>query len=124
MRTHLIYFHATKIYRLYHAYLRNRSDFKYKAYRYKLKYILNASKKLYYSKYFSDNLNNRKNKSKKLKKSFPSNIVINNKSVTDTRTIADKFNEYFAKLGYDLARCITHVNKSYKGFLQEPLSNS
>ena len=35
--------------RLYHAYLRNRSDFqhsKYKAYKNKLKHILNASKKL------------------------------------------------------------------------------
>ena len=123
--------------RLYHAYLRNRSsDFqhsKYKAYRNKLKHILSASKKLYYSKFFSDNVKNMKNTWKGIKqlintktknKSFPSKIVLNNKSITDTSAIADTFNEYFANIGSDLAKSIPHATKSYKYFLQEPLSNS
>ena len=57
-------------------------------------------------------------------KSFPSKIVLNNKSITDTSAIADTFNEYFANIGSDLAKSIPHATKSYKYFLQEPLSNS
>ena len=47
----------------------------------------------------------------------PQNIVINNKTITDPKTIAEAFNEYFASVGSKLAQTIPHVNKSYVAYL-------
>ena len=50
----------------------------------------------------------------------PQNIVINNKTITDLKTIAEAFNEYFASVGSKLAQTIPHVNKSYTAYLNTP----
>ena len=118
--------------KMFHAYLKNRNQFHYsqfKMYRNKLKHLIAISKKQYFFKYFSDNLNNVKitwkgikqlilTKSKKTQ--WPNNIVINNKSITDSKEIANIFNEYFASIGPELAHSIPHVNKSYTEYLTRP----
>ena len=57
---------------------------------------------------------------KSKKTQWPNNIVINNKSITDSKEIADIFNEYFASIGPELAHSIPHVNKSYTEYLTRP----
>ena len=54
----------------------------------------------------------------------PQNIVINNKTITDPKTIAEAFNEYFASVGSKLAQTIPHVNKSYIAYLTRPQCTS
>ena len=61
---------------------------------------------------------------KSKKTQCPNNIVINNKSITDSKEIADIFNEYFASIGPELAHSIPHVNKSYTEYLTRPQCNS
>ena len=57
---------------------------------------------------------------KSKKTQCPNNIVINNKSITDSKEIADVFNEYFVSIGPELAHSIPHVNKSYTEYLTRP----
>ena len=100
------------------------SHHKYKIYRNKLTGLLRLSKKLYYRNYFLANQSNIKNVWKgirqlvtlKPKESFkPSRIVIDNQEITDTKTIANEFNNYFATIGSRLAAqiliCGTRTHK-------------
>ena len=60
------------------------------------------------------------NSIKSRKTQCPNNIVVNNRNITDSREIADVFNEYFASIGPKLAQSISRVNKSYTEYLTYP----
>jgi hypothetical protein len=102
-------------------------------YRNKLNHLLKISKKKYYNSYFLQNANNTKriwNGIKEIvhfKNKISHNITQiskNNAEVTDSRQIADLFNNYFATIGNDLAGQIPGVNKSPMSYLHCPSSNS
>ena len=54
---------------------------------------------------------------KSRKTQCPNNIVINNRNITDSREIANVFNEYFASIGPKVAQSIPRVDKSYIVYL-------
>lgn len=81
----------------------------------KLKHALNVNKKLYYKQYFTSNINNMKN----TRQSFPSKIDSNDKTLTNTSSIANALNSYFASTGTKLASTFPTVSKSFQEFLGE-----
>ena len=96
--------------------------------------LLRLSKKLYYRNYFLANQSNVKNVWKgirqlvtlKPKESFkPSRIVIDNQEITDPKTIANEFNNYFATIGSRLAAQIPICgSRTHKFYLDTPSSSS
>ena len=114
---------------LFKIYLKHKCEYnhgKYKIYRNKLKHLIIVSKKLYFNDYFTTNLNNIKETWKGIKqlvtikptKSFgPSKIKGNNTLLTDPKTIANAFNNYFSTVGPNLAANIPTVNTSFHNFL-------
>ena len=86
--------------KLFHAYFKTKNHShhsQFKMYRNKLKHLIAKSKKQYFCKYFSDNLNNMKNTLKGIKQliltkskrtQFPNNVVINDRSITDSKEIS------------------------------------
>ncbi len=108
--------------KLYKSYLRNRNEYfhlKYKLYRNKLKHLLHISKKSYYNNYFHINNGNMKNIWKGIKElvtlkqssvTSPSTIEVDNTKITNSKQIANAFNEYFSTVGSDIANTIPTVN--------------
>ena len=121
---------------LYKKFLKSKSSYyhcKFKMYRNKLNHLLKISKKKYYNSYFLQNANNTKriwNGIKEIvhfKNKISHNITKiskNNAEATDSRQIADMFNNYFATIGNDLASQIPGVNKSPMSYLHCPSSKS
>ena len=73
--------------------------------------LLKRSKRLYFTTFFNDNLNNLKNTWKGIKNlislktvsnSSPSSIYYNNKTVTSPFEIASAFNYYFSNIALDI----------------------
>ena len=114
---------------LFKIYLKNKCEYnhcKYKIYRNKLKHLIIVSKKLYFNDYFTKNLNNVKETWKGIKQlvtikatklSGPSKIKVNNTVLTDSKSIANAFNNYFSTIGPSLAANIPYVNMSFYNFL-------
>ena len=97
---------------IFNKYMRTKHNYyysKFKMYRNKLNHLIKSSKKLYYNKYFADNQNNIKNIWKGIKQiiylkprninHLPMKIIKNNKTITDSKSIAKLFNEYFTNIG-------------------------
>ena len=96
---------------LYRQFIRTKSTtshHKYKIYRNKLTGLLRLSKKLHYRNYFLVNQRNVKNLWKGIRqlvtlkpKEFfkPNRVVKDNQEITDTKAMANEFNNYFATIG-------------------------
>ena len=88
---------------------------RYIAYRNLYNILIRKSKKLYWSKKFTDaknsvkqtwaNINCLLNQSKD-KSNFPDSFIQNNIEITNDRDIADSFNKYFVNVGPNLAKTI------------------
>ena len=109
---------------LYKKFLKTKSSYyqtKFKVYRNKLNHLIKISKRIYYNDYFSIHLNNGKRIWKGIKQIIRSpsqerqainKILLNDIELTDQTLIANAFNNYFAKIGSDLASTIPSVDKS------------
>ena len=109
---------------------KNEMHIKYKQYRNLISTLLKRSKRLYFTKFFNDNLNNLKNTWKGIKNlislktvshSSPSSIYYNNKTVTSPFEIANAFNNYFSNIALDIQSSIKYSAKEFHEFLP-PLS--
>ena len=115
--------------KLYKSYISINNDYyftKYKYYRNKLKHLILISKKSFYNNYFNANKDNIKETWKGIKQlitlktntcSTPTTLRIGNTTITDTKSIANEFNNYFANVGSNLANAIPVVNTSFEEFL-------
>ena len=116
--------------KLYKSYMSTSNDYyftKYKIYRNKLKHLILISKKSFYNNYFNTNKDNIKETWKGIKQlitlkkaaySTPTTLKIGNTKITDTKSIANEFNKYFANVGSNLANAIPVVNTSFEEFLR------
>ena len=91
-----------------------------------MKHLLNISKKSYYNNYFHINNGNMKNIWKGIKElvplkqssiTSPSTIEVDNTKITNSKQIANAFNEYFSTVGSDIANTIPTVNNSFQQYL-------
>ena len=110
--------------KLYKKFIRTKSLYyhnKFKHYRTKLNHLINISKVDYYSNYFNNNRTNIKNmwrgiknirSLKPLNTSLPSKILTNNTEVTDCKSIANAFNDFFSNIGRNVASSIPSGNAS------------
>ena len=87
-------------------------------YRNKLSKLVKISKKKYYNDYFIENSNNVKNIWKGIKQimtfkpqkaSLPTKLVMSDSITTDTKSIANAFNDFFSNNGNKLAKSIPEV---------------
>ena len=93
---------------------------KFKYYRNKLNHLMKDSRRLYYSNSLG-NINNSKklwNGTKEIIVHFGPkinqkivNIIQNETELTDPKQVANAFNDYFANIGFNLARLIPKKSK-------------
>ena len=50
---------------------------------------------------------------------LPKKIALENKEITDQKTIAEKFNEFYVNVGHNLASKILQNNNDYKSYLPD-----
>ena len=50
---------------------------------------------------------------------LPKKIALENKEITDQKTIAEKFNEFYVNVGPNLASKIPQNNNNYKSYLPD-----
>ena len=50
---------------------------------------------------------------------LPKKIALENKEITDQKTIAEKFNEFYVNVGPNLASTIPQNNNDYKSYLPD-----
>ena len=118
---------------LYKKYIRTRNNCvfeKFKTYRNKLKHLIFQSKKEYYKQYFNSNLNDMKATWKGIreivslkpsKSTTPTKIIANGSVITDPKSIANAFNQYFTNIGSSLQSEIQATPKSFSCFLTNSL---
>ena len=105
---------------------------KYKTYRNMINTLKRKSKKLYYSKYFTDNTNNSKNTWKGINKLLNRNkskqetifLQDNDGLINDQRKVANKFNEYFINVAGKLSAKIQNKNTKFQDYLKNPNESS
>ena len=105
---------------------------KYKTYRNMINTLKRKSKKLYYSKYFTDNTNNSKNTWKGINKLLNRNkskqetifLQDNNGLINDQRKVANKFNDYFINVAGKLSAKIQNKNTKFQDYLKNPNESS
>ena len=114
---------------LYKKYLKTKSVFyhtKFKLYRNKLNDLLRCSKRNYYCNFFKTNSGNSRKIWKGIKnlihiksKSYQTPEVINDKGceLTDVKSIANAFNDYFSNVECNLANNIPKMDKSPSDYL-------
>lgn len=122
--------------KLYNKFLKTNSSFyksQYKTYRNKISNLIRISKKNYYKVYFNENANNIKNTWKGIKDIItlrpknaktPTKLVVDNTTLSDTRNIANAFNDYFSKIGDQLANSIPETHRSPFDYLTPTPNNS
>ena len=124
--------------KFYRKYLRNRSWYyhdKFKLYiRNKLNHLIKISKSSYYKKYFAENKFNLKNTWKGIKEivgykygnsNIPSKIITaDNVDLTNCKSIANAFNEFFANIGNSLANSVSQSSNSPFEFMQPAITQS
>ena len=122
--------------KLYKMFIKTKSLYyhnKFKYYRNKLKLLIKKSKIDYYHKYFNNNKTNVKNLWSGIKKiislkpmnsNIPSKILKNNIELTDCKSIAIAFNDFFANIGCSLSSKIPSVNTSSMAFMHPNQVNS
>ena len=122
---------------MYKKYIKSRSVYyhqKFKVYRNKLNRLIKISKTDYYNKYFTSNKTNLRNIWRGIRQiinlkpmgggGFPSKILEGEAAVTDSKSIASAFNNFFANIGNYLAATIPSVNISPMDFMPQKLSHS
>ena len=116
-----------KLYKKFLSCGTEESKTKYKYYRNRLNKLKTILKKNYYEQKFRILKGSIKqtweliNEIVKRKKKVPVNITEfkHNKSVTDGEEIVNRFNDYFANVGYDLARKINvDTSLTFKSYLK------
>ncbi len=122
--------------KLYELYIKSKNDYyfsKFKTYRNKLKHLISISKKNFYNKYFANNKYNIKNTWKGIKQlitlknqpySVPNLLRVDNLNLTNSKLIADAFNNYFSNIGSNIANTIPTVDISFEKFLNNSLCHS
>lgn len=125
----------SKKHKLYRNYQKLRTDeamAKYKLYRNKLTSILRKAEKIYYLQKL-DNVRGNLAKTWKILNSIISRtkrketvdeIIHNNKIIQDPKSIADKFNEFFANVGPNLAAKIPKSSHQFTEYLNHDISDS
>ena len=105
---------------------KNNYHAQYKELRNMIVTLCRESKKAYYQRFFNDNANNIKNTWKginqiiniKSKKSNQiSSLIINNELITDSKQIANNFNEYFCTIAERLQSRIYHASQNFTKYL-------
>ena len=105
----------------------------YKELRNRIVTLCRVSKKAYYHKYFNDNANNIKNTWKGIKQIINinnkrsnqvSSLLLNNEVITDTKLIANSFNEYFCTIAEKLQSRIYHAKQNFRDYLTNSNSHS
>ena len=117
-------------------YVKSKNDYyfsKFKAYRNKLKHLIMISKKIYYNNYFANNKYNINNTWQGIKQlitaknqpySVPNLLEIDNVKLTNLKSIANAFNNYFSNIGLNIAATIPTVNISFEKFLSKSICHS
>ena len=91
-----------------------------------MSHIVRISKKRYYKEKFEQSHNNIKQtwkiidkviNEKSTKRKLPNAFTYNNDKITDPISIANKFNDYFANVGPNLAKQIPESSSSFVSFL-------
>ena len=92
-----------------------------------------SSKNKYFIEYFNNNKTNIKNIWSSIRKlitnkskgcSVPSKLIIDGNDITDSKAIANAFNNFFTNVGTSLAQEITVFNDSPFSFMGNPQVNS
>ena len=123
--------------RLYKKYLENSNEVTHaiwRRFKNKLTETIRNAEKLYYKKIISNHKNSTTQlwktfgkilNQKKVKHKNISNLLINDKKVTEPQVIADSFNNFFCNIGESLANKFSNQNNyDYKKFLKDPASHS
>jgi len=108
--------------KLYTRYLKYPSNYNrriYKQYKGKLCSVLRNCERQYYDSVFTQNKNNSQKSWKIIKEvlnknkcnSIPNEFNIDGKTVSDCKTIADRFNKFYVNIGPSLAKDIPHTNE-------------
>ena len=116
--------------KLYEKYLKKKSPKngkEYKDYKQLFEKIKKDSKKKYFQEKLSFYKNDIKNTWKTLKdvigktkineNRLPKKVALGNKEITDQKTIAEQFNEFYVNVGPNLASKIPQNNNDYKSYL-------
>ena len=91
------------------------------------------SKKIYYNKYFANNKYNINNTWEGIKQlitaknqpySVPNLLEIDNVKLTNSKSIANAFNNYFSNIGSNIAATIPTVDISFEKFLNKSICHS
>ena len=102
----------------------------YKTYRNKIVDLLRVSRKCHYQKYFEENKKNSRaiwqgihdivysRKSKK--NNTPSSLLIDGKTITNPKDIAENFNNFFTSIGTKLQNNIPPTRRQYFDYLKHP----
>ena len=118
--------------KLYEKFLKEKSpknEKEYKDYKQLFEKIKKDSKKKYFQEKLSFSKNDSKNTWKTLRDVIvkikinenrpPKKIALENKEITDQKTIAKKFNEFCVNVGPNLASKIPQNNNDYKSYLPD-----
>ena len=101
---------------------------KFKYYRNRLNHLLKVSKKQYYNDYFHANRSNPKKIWTGIKRIItlrpkcnhaPKKINNNNTDITEPKAIANAFNNFFAKIGNDIANSVRNTDFSPQRYLNK-----
>ena len=119
--------------KLYKKYIKAKDkDIKedyHKKYKEKRNQVLNEcrqSKKTYFQNFFTENANNIKNTWMGIKaiininkntKGQPTSLLVNNELISDSKIVADTFNNYFSSIASELQGKIHHYGKDFSTYL-------
>jgi hypothetical protein len=101
---------------------------KFKELRTKIQADIKNSKKKYFQDYFAYNARNIKDTWQGIKsivninsgkKNNPTSLMVNNKLLTDPKSVSETFNEYFSTIASKLQKKIHHPSKDFSAFLQD-----
>ena len=120
---------------LYRSWIRKPTSFnrlRYTKYRNRLKVLLQAAKRSYYSDRFKLCAGNLRQTwtlllstiNKKTKMPLSDHFILNGSKVTDKQMIVEEFNTFFSGVGDDLASNIPASNTHYSSFLSQSYMNS
>ena len=117
--------------KLYKKYLKSKLPYyhlKFKYYRNRLNHLIKVSKKQYYNDYFHANRSNPKKIWTGIKRIItlrpecnhaPKKINNNNTDITEPKVIANAFNNFFAKIGNDIANSVPNTDCSPQQYLNK-----
>lgn len=122
------------LYKSFIKYRNKQAEIKYKTYKNKLISILRSAEKMYYCKKLKDYKNDIKStwkilneitQRKKGKCVVTNEFISGDKTITNDKTIADGFVEFFTNIGPSLAKKIDPCpGKDFSNFLGQGISNS